>query len=414
MTVTSYRGFTIVDTNRQGNVDQHALRLTGRPRVVLAAAGFVALVALAAQWNIDGNRRIDYRIYSRAVSSIGDVGLYGYGTGILRFTYPPIAAVLVWPFAQFEEGVGSRIWLTASIMAFVAAHALALAHLGGSRRVTRAEAILGGAVALWLLPAASTLRLGQINAFVMLLLCVDAVAISRHSRWAGIGVGLAAAIKVTPLAVVPVLFAASSPIGRKAALRAVATVTMLTGLAAAVSPDTTSDFVRLISGRATGREGAPSVDLRALLRFVLPSEVVADAVWLAGSAAMVFVALRTARRLGASRSEPDGIGLITVGMCLSTVVSPYTSAHHLTFATAAVALWAARSTNSWHRAVAALGFVSLVAPSSGETAVIRWALVAFCSVTVVGLPTSRQSHEVDDFVAPSAIPQDVGPPRGGH
>ena len=60
--------------------------------VLLAAAD------LAAQWNIDGNRRIDYRIYVRAVSSIDGAGLYDYGTGILRFTYPPVAAVLIWPF----------------------------------------------------------------------------------------------------------------------------------------------------------------------------------------------------------------------------------------------------------------------------------------------------------------------------
>ena len=395
-------------------MDQHAFSLADRPRVILTTAGLVTLVALAAQWSIDGNRRIDYRIYSRAVSSIGDAGLYGYGTGILRFTFPPFAAVVVWPFAQLDEALGSRIWLVTSIVAFVAAYALTFAQIGGPRRVTDTEAILGGAVALWFLPAASTLRLGQINAFVMLLMCVDALAIARRSRWAGVGVGLAAAIKVTPLAVVPVLFAAGSSIGRNAALRAVATVAGLTGLAAAVSPDTTSDFVRLISGRAMGREGAPSVDLRALLRSVLPSEVGADAVWLAGSAALVFLALRTARRLGESRGEPDGIGLITVGMCLSTVVSPYTSAHHLTFATAAVALWAARSTKPWHRVVAALGFVSLLAPSSGETAATRWALVVLCSVTVVGLPASRRSPDADDFVASSAIPQDVGPPRGGH
>lgn len=375
--------------------------------VLLAAAD------LAAQWNIDGNRRIDYRIYVRAVSSIDGAGLYDYGTGILRFTYPPVAAVLIWPFTWLDEAVGSRVWLTLSVVAFVVASALAIHNAGGTRPVPPTVALVGGAAALWLVPAISTLRLGQVNAFVALLLCVDSVAIARRSRWSGLGIGLAAAIKVTPLAVLPVLWVGLRRHDRVVARRAATTFVVVTGATAAVAPGATWDFVQRLGGRAVTRAATTSVDLRVLLRSVIDARAVADAVWLVATVVLVAAALRTAARLGRS-DRPDGVGLVTVGMCLSTVVSPFSSVHHLTFATIALVLWAARSTSSWQRAVAVAGLLALLDPTAGEGAPGRWAMVAFCIATVVALPSIVAKRPDPDFVETDRIPQDVSLLQGGH
>ena len=50
----------------------------------------------------------------------------------------------------------------------------------------------------------TTLYLGQIN-IVLLALVVGDVLGRRESRWRGVGVGIAAAIKLTPLVIVPYL-----------------------------------------------------------------------------------------------------------------------------------------------------------------------------------------------------------------
>src|SRR5439155_13505639 len=52
------------------------------------------------------------------------------------------------------------------------------------------------AVAMWLEPVDMTLHFGQINLLLLALVLAD-LALPR--RWQGIGVGLAAAIKLTPL-----------------------------------------------------------------------------------------------------------------------------------------------------------------------------------------------------------------------
>lgn len=380
----------------------------------LAVAAALTAVSVASQWNLDGNRRVDYRIYTRAVRSIDHLGLYGYGTGILRFTYPPFAAAVIWPFTALDESTGSRCWLVASAATFVVAYALAFRHAGGSREISTPIALLAGSAALWLVPAFTTLRFGQINALVMLLLCLDAVALSRHSRWSGIGTGIAAAIKVTPLAVLPVLVAAGVRTGgRRAALRAVAVFSAITLTVAAIAPSASWTFLGRITGRATGRGAPISVDLRGLLRLAIPAPTAADVVWIAMAIALVAVAMRTAARLSTETERPDGVGIITVAMCLSAVVSPFSSAHHHTFSTVAIALWALRGTTPWHRAVALGGLAALLDPTGGESLLGRIGMVLFAIVTVTALPaatgtcSTAAATGTTDFADRSDIAQDV-------
>ena len=98
----------------------------------------------------------------------------------------------------------------------------------------------------------------------------------------------------------------------------------------------------------------------------------------------------------------------------SVGVSPFSSVHHLTFATIALVLWAARSTSSWQRAVAVAGLLALLDPTAGEGAPGRWAMVAFCIATVVALPSIVAKRPDPDFVETDRIPQDVSLLQGGH
>src|SRR5206468_2387725 len=57
------------------------------------------------------------------------------------------------------------------------------------------------AVATWLDPVRTTLYLGQINVVLLALIVGDLLGTPgrRESRWRGVGLGIAAAIKLTPL-----------------------------------------------------------------------------------------------------------------------------------------------------------------------------------------------------------------------
>ncbi|GIF62405.1 hypothetical protein Ais01nite_04400 [Asanoa ishikariensis] len=107
------------------------------------------------------------------------------------FTYPPCAALVLGPIAVLPEGLLQPLWLVATVAALAAIAAA----------VGRGRPDLVAAVACGLLlsaPAQSNLRFGQVSVFVVLLALVDAVGLTP-ARWRGCLVGLAAAVKLTPL-----------------------------------------------------------------------------------------------------------------------------------------------------------------------------------------------------------------------
>jgi len=74
------------------------------------------------------------------------------------------------------------------------------------RRGLRAAALALGAVALWLEPVYMTMFFGQIYIILRALVMVD-LALPDSSRWKGMGIGLAAGVKLTPLIFIPYLLA---------------------------------------------------------------------------------------------------------------------------------------------------------------------------------------------------------------
>ena len=372
-------------------------------RCGLIGAGTISALCLAAQWNIDGNRRIDFRIYHRAISSMGEGGLYGYGEGILRFTYPPVTAAVFWPFTLLDESVAAHWWLVVSVTAFVAAYALAFRHAGGPIAPAPGGVLAGAATALWTVPAAASLRFGQISPLLTLLICVDMAVIGRRSRWGGVLSGVAAALRVTPLAAVPILLASR----RRDGWRCVATFVAISTTAAIVSPATTRQFARRLFDGAAAR-GGHSVDLRTILRAVVPGNGLADVVWLVASAALVIAGARRARRLPDAGGRPDGVGLLTIGACLSYVISPLSWVHHLTLAVVALVLWATRASARWHCAMVLVGLFGLLDPSAGESLFAQVTLVAFGIATVVALPDAIKP----DAVGPDAVAHDAAGEKG--
>jgi alpha-1,2-mannosyltransferase len=151
-----------------------------------------------------GGYRLDldvYRTGARVLLHGGD--LYGQlprlGDGDeLPFTYPPFAAVSFVPLAILGYSVANWL-LTAVTIACVAGSLWRFAASTAGEAGARMRRLLPWALpaALLLEPIRSTLTYGQINVLLMALVTFD--CLTRAPRWPrGIGVGIAAALKLTP------------------------------------------------------------------------------------------------------------------------------------------------------------------------------------------------------------------------
>ncbi|MEO3744040.1 glycosyltransferase 87 family protein [Plantactinospora sp. B5E13] len=113
------------------------------------------------------------------------------------FTYPPFAALLLGPIGPVPERVVQLVWLALTCAAVAAIAMVTGRALGRPDR----RAVIVPAIACALMvsaPAQSNLRFGQVSVFVVLLALVDGVGLTP-ARYRGVLVGLAAAIKLTPL-----------------------------------------------------------------------------------------------------------------------------------------------------------------------------------------------------------------------
>jgi alpha-1,2-mannosyltransferase len=127
----------------------------------------------------------------------------------VQFTYPPFAAV-VFAVASVLSWTAMRWVMTlASLAALGLSLWLVFGALGyAGRPRVRLGATLGvSALALLTEPVQQTLALGQVNLVLMLLVIVDLLtALDGRTRWwHGIGIGLAAGVKLTPLIFIPYL-----------------------------------------------------------------------------------------------------------------------------------------------------------------------------------------------------------------
>jgi alpha-1,2-mannosyltransferase len=151
-----------------------------------------------------GGYRLDLDVYRTGAGVLLHGGdLYGrlprLSNGVvLPFTYPPFAALCFVPLAIL--GYAAANWLlTAATIGCVAATLRCFAASPPGVAGARMRRLLPWALpaALLLEPVRSTLAYGQINALLMALVTFD--CLTPAPRWPrGIGVGIAAAVKLTP------------------------------------------------------------------------------------------------------------------------------------------------------------------------------------------------------------------------
>lgn len=306
-----------------------------RTLLVLAAATLVgaALVLTVAQRGNNLQSQYDLRIYFGAVNwwARGN-DLYGYGVadpvmGLLGFTYPPFAAVLMAP-------MGTLGWpaVRALTVVGILAGGLATVHLCLGERLRPPRRLLGpvllvaSAAAFLLQPLRQTLGMGQINLFLAVLVLGDILVLGRaRSRWAGVGVGLAMAVKI-----VPGVFLIYYAIARqwRALTVAVCTCGAAWLLGALVAPAATWEYFTSLLWN-TGRVGVPASPSNQSLFGVL-SRVVAPGQ--PGLSALAVVAVPVAalalRRVARAVAVGDLLGAVTITGLLGVLLCPVSWIHH--------------------------------------------------------------------------------------
>jgi alpha-1,2-mannosyltransferase len=150
----------------------------------------------------------DFAVYHATGSAVlhGDgPSIYGLTVNTdnftnLPFVYPPFAAMLFAPFALFGLATAGVLWTFVTELCLAAILWLSFGMVGVTSWKRRVVLLLAGMVLFSCLldPVRVNAYLGQVNMVVVLLVLVD-FSRAMPQRWRGIGIGIAAGIKLTPL-----------------------------------------------------------------------------------------------------------------------------------------------------------------------------------------------------------------------
>ncbi|MGW2488292.1 glycosyltransferase family 87 protein [Streptomyces sp. NPDC001606] len=289
--------------------------------LVLAAAvtAFTATVPLLRGF-------FDLRVYYGTVHTWVAHGgrIYDYhvpGTSY-GFTYPPFAALAMLPLAP----LGRTAAVAVSLLLNLAALAAVLGILAGPDR--RRYGWFRWALALCLLalfePLRDTVSFGQVNLVLLALVLGDAwLMAAGRDRWAGAGIGLAAAVKLTPALFIGLLLLAGR---RRAAATAVAVAAAATGLAAWADPGA-SRYYWTDALWQTGRVGRLDYVSNQSLQGVLARlGETGRPMWATAVLLTLCVWAWRSRRAARAGDWAAAFALTGAAACL---VSPITWVHHL-------------------------------------------------------------------------------------
>jgi alpha-1,2-mannosyltransferase len=293
-------------------------------------AALAALTAGVLAWASFHHRFFDSKVYSGAVrywfrehGMVYDWLQPGTPYG---FTYPPFAGITMSPMAYLPY----PLILVIACLATVASTALVTWWFVAAivRRAGWVPWFAGGvavALALCLEPVRETFSFGQVNTLLLALVAGDVLfGVARGRRWAGVGIGLATAIKLTPAVFVLYLLVTRQ---WRAAGVAIGTAAAATLVAAGLFPDASREFWTAAlwdTNRVGNLEYVSNQSLRGMLAR-LPVDAVESRLWVG----CVLVALglwvwrvRAAARLG------DHLGGLALTGIVGCLISPVTWVHH--------------------------------------------------------------------------------------
>ncbi|MFF5174649.1 glycosyltransferase family 87 protein [Micromonospora sp. NPDC000089] len=304
---------------RRLTLDQR--RALGVAVVAVAIGVAVALVPGHRGW-------FDVGVYHGAVGHwLAGGELYDWKTwNDYGFTYPPFAALCMVPLATLPWYPAITVSVLGSVLAGAFLLWLLVDPLARRHGWSRWFAFAVAACLLAMLnPVRDTVSFGQVNLVLLALVWADLWLLERGRRSAGIGIGLAAAIKLTPAIFIGYLLVTRR---WRAAAVAAGTAAGATLVAAAVAPDASRTYfldTLWDTSRVGKLEYISNQSLMGLVARLDPTHP-SRLAWLTLVALALGVWAVRARRAVRLGDERAGFALTGVVGCL---VSPVTWVHHL-------------------------------------------------------------------------------------
>lgn len=323
--------------------------------LIVAGRWAALLVSIAASigatnWLGRGIDFYDLRIYHGAVrwwASGHDIYRYVAPDVGLGFTYPPFAAVIMRPMAGLSVETAGRITGAASLAALAFLVALAVGPMCRRHgwRTWYVVALITPPLAATD-PIRETIGFGQVNLLLAALVFADLAALRWRARpgavrntggfvgfwtsgaWAGMGIGLAASIKITPA-----LFILYLVCSRQWRAAFVATTTAIGATFAAwmiAGHESWTYFTSILwqTDRVGAADSTPNQSLAGILARLFDAADSPPLVWF--TFALVVLALGISRAMAAHRDGDEFTAFVLVGLT-ANAICPISWSHHLIF-----------------------------------------------------------------------------------
>ncbi|MFJ4878116.1 glycosyltransferase 87 family protein [Streptomyces sp. NPDC088745] len=300
----------------------------------------VCLFSFAVFWAAQRLARVSmidlivYRAEGATVLAGGDLYALRATAANLPTTYPPFAALLFTPLSLPHPDLLRILGTLGNLVLLVALVRLSLRLVGCNRFAT---ALWVAAAAVWCEPVWTTLRYGQINLAIAVAVLWDLTRKEGH-RWAGVGIGLATAVKLTPgLFVVFLLLAGlargrhtgtyrGDPWLRQASVAVGAFLAATVGSALLLPRDSLTFWTRALfeSTRVGNTEDTANQSLAGVLARLLHTDA-PGGWWVAVAALVAAVGLCTA--VDAALRGKGARSVLTCAMT-ALLISPISWSHH--------------------------------------------------------------------------------------
>ncbi|MBJ8348497.1 DUF2029 domain-containing protein [Antrihabitans sp. YC2-6] len=242
----------------------------------------------------------------------------------LLYTYTPFSTLMFVPFALLNGTVGEYIWMGFNFFLLVTIITLCWRILG--YRITPYVLALSTLLAVasgFLEPVRTTLFFGQINLVLMLLILWD-TARPDGSRIKGVGVGIAAGIKLTPAYFVLYFLALRQ---WRAAMVAALTIVATVGVSALILPSDSWQYWTKTFFDST-RIGDAFHASNQSLKGAITRLTLAPAptwVWLLLDAVIAIVSMLVVVRL---HRRGETLLAVTLAGMTASILSPFSWSHH--------------------------------------------------------------------------------------
>lgn len=330
-------------------------------------------------------------------------------TSGFRFIYPPFAAVLFAPMAAVPQRALQIGWSALNLLLLWWILRTILARLDVRSPHWAAVAALGPA--LLLEPIRSNFAFGQVNIVLMALVVADCLGVLPR-RLRGIGIGIAAGVKITPAAFGLVLLLRRDGAG---VARSLAAFAATVAIGALVRPPEslyfwTTEFLR------TDRAGQPDFfrnqALSGLIARLGATGRLEQVLWAVGAVAIIAAAVYAGRRF--TRAGQPAVATAIVALAL-LLAAPLAVTHHWTYAVFLIPLLIAPQYRRWRPCLAAAVVVFVAGPNivlengagAGAEAVLRQVvgnaqvITGIAVLCAVVLAARRVAPQIDPALRPA-------------